>query len=169
MSTWFSFLFSLSSVYSVFLFLLCVLVCFSPTVGSQVTGEVVIDKLLAYTLLLMVCEQVWDCYCSYCMHLYFLYICPSFVPFVLFFLPNSVSPYLEIFLWLKRRSFNLVLAFLNVRMEISWCSWELYLLFFSLFFSIFSPSMVFGASQYLGWVISSGLVTETQYTGLYPL
>jgi hypothetical protein len=58
MSTWFSFLFSLSSVYSVFLFLLCVLVCFSPTVGSQVTGEVVIDKLLAYTLLLMVCEQV---------------------------------------------------------------------------------------------------------------
>jgi hypothetical protein len=79
--------------------------------------EVVIDKLLSYMLLLMVPEQVRDC----C----FLFILKVFCVFCFFgsvffcFLPSSVSPYLESFFDLKRKSFNLVLAFLIVNMEIS--------------------------------------------------
>jgi hypothetical protein len=70
--------------------------------ADEVSGEVVIDKLLSYMLLLMVPEQVRDCHCrSYCMCV-FVCLCfllhSSFIPFVLLFLPNSVSPYLEVFL-----------------------------------------------------------------------
>ncbi len=49
----------------------------------------------------------------------------SFVPFVLFSLLSSVRPYLEVFLWLRRGSFNLVLAFLMISVEICWFSLEL--------------------------------------------
>jgi hypothetical protein len=46
----------------------------------------------------------------------------SIVSFVSFFLPNSLSPHLEVFLRFRRRSLNLVLAFLIMSMEISLCS-----------------------------------------------
>jgi hypothetical protein len=47
-----------------------------------------------------------------CVHVLFSFLFPSsFVPFLLVFLPISVSPYLEVFLWLKRRNFKLVLTF----------------------------------------------------------
>ncbi len=46
---------------------------------------------------------------------------------VLSFLPSFVSPFLEVFLWCKGEvwTFNLDLAFLIMRMEISWFSWEI--------------------------------------------
>jgi hypothetical protein len=43
----------------------------------------------------------------------FWFLKSSFVPFVLFFLPSSVSPLSGSALLIKRRSFNLVLAFFN--------------------------------------------------------
>jgi len=75
----------------------------------------------------MVPEQVRDCQC--CSNFTCLYIfCFSFLDLSLFyfcFFPVLLSPYLEVFPWLIRRSFNLVLVFLIVSMEISWCLWEL--------------------------------------------
>jgi WD40 repeat protein len=50
-----------------------------------------------------------------------------FLTLVLSFLPSFVSPFLEVFLWCKGEvwTFNLDLAFLIMRMEISWFSWEI--------------------------------------------
>ncbi len=39
---------------------------------------------------------------------FFVLVLSSFVPFVWFFLPSPVSPYLEVFHWIKRRSWLLV-------------------------------------------------------------
>ncbi len=55
----------------------------------------------------------------------FLFPHCSFVPLVLFSLLSSVRHYLEVFLWLRRGIFNLVLAFLIMSVEICWFSLEL--------------------------------------------
>lgn len=71
----------------------------------KAVGKFVIVKLLSEVTVqvLMVLEQVRNCH-----RVFFLFFRSSFVSFVWFFLLSPVSPYLEVFPWIKRRSWLLV-------------------------------------------------------------
>ncbi len=81
------------------------------------------DKSISYMLQLLVPKQVRDC------QFLFILLCFCFFvlvhPFHIVPFSWSVSPYLEVVLWLQGKILTLFFNFLIMSMEISWFSWKL--------------------------------------------